>query len=226
MPMRRRRADSAADDEAVELAALADGSLSSGRRPQLAARVAASSELSDRLAEQEQAVALTRGVVATVEAPQRLRRRIDAQRERGTTRRSRRLGLAGAGVAVAAAATIGVVALGSGGSEAGYRAALAPTSLARGAHGEATLVRRPSGWRVQLDATGLPRLAHGAFYEAWLRDDAGVVVPIGTFNDGRDVTLWAGVSPTAFTVLTVTRERADGDQSSSGEKVLVGTVSR
>ena len=35
MPMRRRPADDAADDEAVELAALADGSLSDTRRRQL-----------------------------------------------------------------------------------------------------------------------------------------------------------------------------------------------
>ena len=38
------------------------------------------------------------------------------------------------------------------------------------------------------------------------------------------MTLWAGVSPKEFTTLTVTREAADGDQASSGEKVLVGTV--
>jgi hypothetical protein len=32
------------------------------------------------------------------------------------------------------------------------------------------------------------------------------------------------VSPETFTTLTVTREEADGDQASSGRKVLVGTV--
>jgi hypothetical protein len=32
------------------------------------------------------------------------------------------------------------------------------------------------------------------------------------------------VSPKAFTTLTVTREQSDGDQASSGKKVLVGTV--
>jgi hypothetical protein len=32
------------------------------------------------------------------------------------------------------------------------------------------------------------------------------------------------VSPKEFPMLTVTREPADGDQASSGEKVLVGTV--
>ena len=67
-------------------------------------------------------------------------------------------------------------------------------------------------------------LEGGRFYEAWLRNSAGVLVPIGTFNEGRKVTLWAGVSPKDFPTLTVTREQADGDQTSSGEKVLVGTV--
>jgi hypothetical protein len=51
-----------------------------------------------------------------------------------------------------------------------------------------------------------------------------VLVPIGTFNESRKVTLWAGVSPKLFSTLTVTREQADGDQTSSGEKVLAGRV--
>ena len=93
-----------------------------------------------------------------------------------------------------------------------------------GARGEATLTKTASGWRIELDATGLPRLAGGRFYEAWLRNPAGVLVPIGTFNESRKVTLWAGVSPKLFSMLTVTREQADGDQTSSGEKVLVGRV--
>ena len=48
--------------------------------------------------------------------------------------------------------------------------------------------------------------------------------PIGTFNEGNKVTLWAGVSPKSFRILTVTREQADGNQASSGDKVLVGKV--
>ncbi len=71
---------------------------------------------------------------------------------------------------------------------------------------------------------GFPASTDGRFYEAWLRNAAGVLVPIGTFNEGQNVTLWAGVSPKDFATLTVTREQADGDQASSGEKVLVGTV--
>ena len=68
------------DQEIAELAALADGSLAPERRVALEARVAASSELADRLAEQQRAVALARSAGEGVEAPAALRARIDAQR--------------------------------------------------------------------------------------------------------------------------------------------------
>ena len=119
---------------------------------------------------------------------------------------------------------IGVGVFRSGTSGESFHAALAATELAPGAKGDATLTKTSSGWRIELDATGLPRLEGGRFYEAWLRNAAGVLVPVGTFNEGRKVTLWAGVSPKNFTTLTVTREEVDGDQASSGNKVLVGTV--
>jgi hypothetical protein len=136
-----------------------------------------------------------------------------------------RLALVGAVAAAGVAAiAIGITVLGSNPSGQSFNAALAATDLEPGARGEATLTKTSSGWRIELDATGLPRLDGGRFYEAWLRNAAGVLVPVGTFNDGRKVTLWAGVRPTDFTMLTVTREQADGDQSSSGQKVLVGTV--
>ena len=208
----------------AELAALADGSLASERRPGLEARVAASSELADRLVEQQRAVALARSAVNGVEAPAALRARIDAQRRVRRVRVPRRLVLIGAPAIAALAVAIGVVVFGPGASSERFHATLAATGQVPGARGEATLTRSASGWRIELDATGLPRLAGGRFYEAWLRNPAGVLVPIGTFNDGRSVTLWAGVSPKLFATLTVTRERADGDQTSSGEKVLVGRV--
>jgi hypothetical protein len=213
MPM-RRRSENDLSAETLELAALADGSLTAERRADLEARVAASPELSEQLAEQQHALTLTRSAVADTEAPAGLRRRIEAGREARNTRGRRRIAIAGAAAAVAAIA-VGVVAFGVGGGPD-----------APGASGKATLTRHSSGWQIELDANGLPRLTNGAFYEAWLRDDAGLLVPIGTFNDGRDVTLWAGVAPDRFATLTVTRERADGNQSSSGEKVLVGTMTR
>jgi len=217
--------DELGGQEIAELAALADGSLAPERRAALEARVAASSELADRLAEQERALALARSAVADVEAPAGLRRRIEAQRHARRRQAPRRLVAAGAFATALVAAVVAVVVVTSGTSREHFRAALAATELAPGASGRATLTQTASGWRIELDATGLPRLADGRFYEAWLRNAAGVLVPVGTFNEGRHVTLWAGVSPKEFTTLSVTREQADGDQTSSGEKVLVGTVS-
>jgi anti-sigma-K factor RskA len=208
------------DIDPAELAALADGSLDRRRRAAVEARVAGSAELAELLSEQQRAIALTRRAAAEVEAPAVVRARIEARRPR----RIRRGAVIGAFATTAAVAAAVVGALDSKTSGEPLHAALRPTGLVANARGEATLRQTSSGWRIQLEASGLPRLAGGRFYEAWLRDPAGALVPIGTFNDGTNVTLWAGVSPKTFRLLTVTRERADGDQASSGEKVLAGTV--
>jgi len=225
MAMLRRRRQEGVGEKLAELAALADGSLPPERRAVLEARVAASSELADRLADQERAVTLTRTAAAEVEAPPALRARIQAQRHQRRMPVSRRLGAVGAAAAVAVVVVIGLAVFRSSSSETRFQAALSATSLAPGAKGDATLTKTSSGWRIELDATGLPRLDGDRFYEAWLRSASGVLVPIGTFNEGTNVTLWAGASPKLFKTVTVTRERADGDQTSSGEKVLVGSVS-
>jgi anti-sigma-K factor RskA len=210
--------------EPVELAALADGSLPPERRSAVEAHLLSSPELADRLAEQERAVAFARSAAAEVEAPAGLRARVEAQRHARRRRVPRVVVLVGAGAAAAVVAAVLVAVLGSGTSGERFHASLSATGLQPGAAGSATLVKKSSGWRIQLDATGLPRRDNGLFYEAWLKNAAGVLVPIGTFNEGKNVTLWAGVSPKQFPTLSVTRERADGDQTSSGEKVLVGTV--
>ena len=212
------------DQDVVELAALADGSLAPDRRAALETRVAASPELADRLAEQQRAVALARSAADEVEVPAALRESIEAQRRGRRAETPRRLVLITAAATAVLAVAVGLSVFGSDTSPESFRAALGPTPLLPKADGDATLTKTSSGWRIELDATGLPRLENGRFYQAWLRDTAGVGIPIGTFNESRDVTLWAGVSPEDFTTLTVTRERADGDQASSGETVLVGDI--
>jgi len=160
----------------------------------------------------------------TTEASQRPGRPV-ASRPRS---RSRTQGWTLAVVGVAAAAILAVAVTfslrGTGSTAEQFSMALSATELVPGAKGDATLTQTDSGWRIELDATGLPRLDGGRFYQAWLRNAAGVLVPIGTFNEGQKVTLWAGVSPRDFPTLTVTQEQADGDQASSGQRVLVGQI--
>jgi hypothetical protein len=147
---------------------------------------------------------------------------VPAQRPR--VRRSRRI--TGAVAAVAAAAAISVAAVGAlDTASADFGARLSASAHAPSARGSADITHNKAGFRVRLDAHGLPPLAAGEYYQAWLKDSHDVSVPIGTFSssDGR-ITLWSGVSPKVFSKITVTKELTDNDQSSSGLVVLSGTV--
>jgi anti-sigma-K factor RskA len=130
------------------------------------------------------------------------------------------------GIAAAAVLAVGTAALVSRDATDAPRVqvALAATGLVPDARGDATMTKTASGWRIELDATGLPRLEDGRFYQAWLLDADGLAVPVGTFNEGEHVTLWAGVSPLDFPTFGITEEQADGEQGSSGRRVLSGTI--
>jgi hypothetical protein len=107
-----------------------------------------------------------------------------------------------------------------------FAAAVKGTELAPGATGSVTMTKTSNGWRIHLDATGLPRLDNGRYYQAWLKNSAGTLVPIGTFNQARDVTLWSGVAPSDYRTIPVTRQEAGAGPASSGQKVLLGTTHR
>ena len=131
------------------------------------------------------------------------------------------------GLATAAAAIVValVIALNANSSKPlQFAMVVSGTPLAPGAHGSGTLTKTVSGWRIELKATGLPHLADGRYYQAWLKNSAGILVPIGTFNDAQNVTLWSGAPVTQFRTFTVTRQLANGNPTSSGQRVLVGTA--
>lgn len=146
-----------------------------------------------------------------------------ARRKRHRSRRSVVAWAAGAAAAVAVAIVIAIgVTSGTGTHATTFSAALSGTSLAPGATGQATLTQTTAGWRVTLHVSGLPRLDNGRFYQAWLKNAVGILVPIGTFNQSGDITLWSGVPPTQYPTVTVTRQQANGNPASSGQRVLVG----
>ena len=139
--------------------------------------------------------------------------------------RRRRIFLSAVAVAATLAVILGVFVATRSSSRADYAANLAATASAPGAQASAAITRTKAGFRFALDAHGLPTLPGGEYYQAWLKNAAGTLVPIGTFSssDGQ-VTLWSGVSPQEFPTMTVTIEKADDIQESSGVRVLTGEV--
>jgi len=180
-----------------------------------------------RVADSSAAPAADGAVAAAAAAPidlsaARRRRAERAERtgRRGWTRPTLLLAAAAAAIVLLVG---GVVALNQT-SQRTFDASMQPTDLAPNASGSAVMIKTDSGWKIELNVTGLPRLDNGRFYQGWLRNADGVLVPIGTFNEGTDVVLWSGVSPDAFPTITVTEEQADGNQASSGQRVLTGTA--
>ncbi|HYZ81811.1 MAG TPA: anti-sigma factor [Solirubrobacteraceae bacterium] len=141
---------------------------------------------------------------------------------------SRRRGLAlSLSLPVAAAAAVAIVLITTSSSappELQFAMVVQGTALTPAAHGSATLTKHTSGWEIKLSASGLPRREGRQFYEAWLKNAAGILVPVGTFNDARDVTLWSGVPVTKFRSLSVTQQVLNGNPASSGRRVLAGTI--
>ncbi len=150
-----------------------------------------------------------------------------APRRRGFRWPFRRPGLVLGGFATAAAAIVVAIVIAVGGSSSSplqYAMGVSGTSHAPGAHGSGTLTKMTSGWEIQLSATGLPHLANGRYYQAWLKNAAGILVPVGTFNDAEHVILWSGAPVTQFRSFSVTEQLANGNPVSSGRRVLVGVA--
>jgi hypothetical protein len=152
--------------------------------------------------------------------------------ERSAARRSRRPSfglrrLAASLAPVLAAAVVLVVVLSSGSAPLQFAVTLHGTGRAPGAGGSATLTKTTDGWRIALRAHGLPLRQNGLYYQAWLKNASGILVPVGTFNLANQVTLWAGVAPTkGFTTLTITRQQASHNTASTHQVVLKGIAHR
>lgn len=105
-----------------------------------------------------------------------------------------------------------------------FSAELVSTGLIGDQSGDITVTSFDSGLRIELDAASLPRRDNGSFYEGWLKTVDGDLFPVGTFHDGVDVSLWAGVELERVELFTITLEKAAGandpGQGSSGEVVL------
>jgi Anti-sigma-K factor rskA, C-terminal len=146
-------------------------------------------------------------------------------RRRNARRLVRRVAVGATAIAAACALVFGLTARHEAHVE--FRGTLTASGSLPRVTGSAEVYRSPSGFRVALDAAGLPDLPAGRYYEAWLSDDDGREVPVGTFSSGRgEITLWSGRASTRFSRMTVTLESGDNDQAPSGDVVLAGELHR
>jgi Anti-sigma-K factor rskA, C-terminal len=163
-----------------------------------------------------------RGAVASVTA---LRPTAVPQHHARRRPRHRLATVSSIAAAIAAVAVTGGVLANRHETRADFKGVLTATAIAPGAHGVADMYKTEAGFRVELDARGLPKLSGDEYYQAWLKSPDGTEVPIGTFSaNGGDVILWSGVSPTNFPMFSVTKEAADNNQNSSGRPVLAGEI--
>jgi anti-sigma-K factor RskA len=152
----------------------------------------------------------------------RPRRRAPLHRARSP----RRAPVFAAAAALAAAAVIAVVLLRDPGNDP--IPAPPPTTLALrplpGVPGRAQLTLNGAGTQAELRGAGLrPSGAHD-YYEAWLADDRGRMVSMGTFRvapDGRvDVHMEVAVDVSRYALVDVSLEPDDGNPAHSDRSVL------
>ena len=192
------------------------------------------SDLGDRIVGLIADDAWTAGTAGTARAATVETARTSAARS-GTRRRFGWVGpaLLGAAAAGLIAAGAAVVTRDDSADKRSFTAdatiTLVGTDLAPGVSGTAEVEAVQSGLWIRLDLPGLPRRDGADFYEAWLRSEDGEgLVPIGTFHEGDDIVLWAGVSIEDYPIITVTRESVAGpqapEQGSAGEVVARGQL--
>lgn len=107
-----------------------------------------------------------------------------------------------------------------------------PTTLALrplpGAAGRAILKLNGARTEAELRAAGLRPSGTHDFYEAWLADDRGHMVSMGTFRVGPsgrvDVHMAVAVDVSRYALVDVSFERDDGNPAHSDDSVLRGRL--
>ncbi|MGD0197080.1 MAG: anti-sigma factor [Solirubrobacteraceae bacterium] len=162
----------------------------------------------------------------TVRAPARLRRQVMREVDRDKREMTpvtsvatswRRSVVAGAGLAVIAAAFIGGAELGQG-SHGGARVVAASVGDARVSI---------SGSQAELIVARLPRVPRGRTYEIWLQHGSAAPVASSLFNVGArgraNVAVRGAISGAGR--LLVTEEPSGGTKSPTAKPVIVATIS-
>lgn len=121
---------------------------------------------------------------------------------------------------------VGVFQAVTGGSSAGLP--LTATVLAPGASGEVWRERAGVNIRIELAARGLPELREDEYYEMWYAKENDERISCGAFRAQPEgcttVNFMTPINAVAYPKIEVTRQAANWNPESSGEKVLTGEL--
>lgn len=96
-----------------------------------------------------------------------------------------------------------------------------------GAHGDVLVAADKR--RARVDVSGLDPSGSGSFYELWLLDADGRMIPLGAFGVGADggaeVELPIPVTPSQYRYFDLSLQEDNGDPAHSGVSVLRGSTS-
>lgn len=132
-----------------------------------------------------------------------------------------RLGFAALAIAIVVVAWAAF----SGSPEA--RVTLAGTELEPSATGVAQLFQTGAGWSIEIDLADLPPADDDYYYEAWVWNDTGDGVSIGTFHlrgGPEPVQMWAGVDVAEYPWIWITLQREGGGAEVSDWVVMRGKL--
>jgi anti-sigma-K factor RskA len=139
--------------------------------------------------------------------------------------------LVAGGVAAAVVAALVVAVLARRGDDDGIPAPPATTLALRplpGVSGRAILKLNGAGTEAELRAAGLRPSGNHDYYEAWLADDRGRMVSMGTFHVGPsgrvDVHMAVAVDVSRYALVDVSLEPDDGNTGHSDHSVLRGRL--
>jgi hypothetical protein len=151
---------------------------------------------------------------------------------RASRRHRRTIGLVAAAVLVVcaiAAATVLVGRTTTTSTELVARASLSGAGLDPGGDstGSAELLEGNKGWKVAIQATDLPALPEGSYYEAWLLGSGpGQVQSLGALKGDGRFSVPEGLAIDDFPLVDVSIEPIDGNPAHSSRSVLRGELEK
>ena len=118
---------------------------------------------------------------------------------------------------------VGLSILDDPGQQVAFAADMVPTGLIDDVAAAIEVSSDDTGVLIDLSAAGLPRRPDGQYYQGWLELSDGDLVPCGSFRQGGEIPMTAGVDRDDVVAMTITVEEivaAQSAEQASSEQVV------